>query len=527
MPILIYLKSWSLSEFPQQSNSILEMVRKDLALNGRDVSISFAELVLRSSCALLLDGFDELPTSIQNQVINEIRDISIRFPYLHIVLTSRPESILSGLEKFCTLYPVKLQLKQISNILSRLVPETDQERVTSFIDYVRRHRSVAVSSFTSTPLLGIMCFMVYVSQGMIESAYTSFYNQVVYTLWLTHDQTKGFVRNRPNGCDFATITLILEYVCQKLYRTSKLTYDSYHGYTRSQVLELIEEALRGFGLSDVKADDVFHVITSSMCIMHTEGNLVEYSHRTFEEYFVGLYVSKVQQDSAKWSKWVDVLRDRASDSIFHAVVFELCRIKYIHDLLLPEIDELLRRYNKAAMSRDQSIKLALKNCRIALVATDAIRITYIDGGDDDRTLRSIFTHVVNGGRLDQIMLEVNALSEITIPQFVQEIIGSDVEEDCRIFGQVEGPLSYYDKIFHYYIKIYFPESLILAIMNKISERTDKILEESNDSLSWSRAIEACAFGFFGELHGWLESRKKEYLVVIEEFADSGMATDSF
>ena len=485
IPILIYLKNWD-AKFNKEGdfNVVLELVRQDFLINGREVGHDFTKSILRKGAALLLDGFDELPIVSQKRVLDDIGLLSKEFPYLQIILTSRPDGLLTGLQTFTIITPDDLHVNDLTTMLNKLTNEED--KVDRFISYTKEKAPEIVRDFCQTPLLGIMCYMVFTNQGMIENGFASFYNQVVFTLWLNHDQTKGFVRDRPNGCDFTSVCSVMEYLSQTLYRGSKIdTKPGKQGpYSLQTVLMSIDESIATLGLENVKSKDILHVLSSSMCILQIEGASVEFSHRSFEEYFVGKYIAGISANNEKWKSWAQVLNLREADIILHSVVQECCRLLYYKDILLPCLKVIRRHVDQGLSNELQSYRNVIESATFRKLSSEPSKTNLAN--DDD-----VFSDFLAGdSNIEDILVTFHSNGRpLKIPFYIQMSI-----LDARIpYGNLElGLRMHFDTKFYDFVKKISPQSRLFRAMKIAAEKVREAKPRSDNFVK--TVVEVLTFG---------------------------------
>lgn len=234
------------------------------------------------------DGFDEVTPKLRNKLIKEIDSLSKKFPKCPIFLSSRPDDILDGLDDFSTFRMMPLQLGEALELVGKL--PFDEIIKNKFCTDMKKGLFEQHKSFLSNPLLLSIMLLTYGEYAEIPSKLSIFYNQAFDALFRRHDAYKGaYKRDRLTALDIQDFSRVFALFSLQTYEKRLFKIP------RTQCIEFIDKSIRILNIN-VNPDDYLSDLLNAACLLIEDGLEITFSHRSFQEYFVALYISSAAPD---------------------------------------------------------------------------------------------------------------------------------------------------------------------------------------------------------------------------------------
>lgn len=383
-PILIELRDLNSYE-----KNLDEFINDALSNFGFKTSDEFIKSAKEAGhFCYFFDGFDEVTPKLRNKVIKDISSLSKKFPKCPIFLSSRPDDTLEGLDDFHTFSMLPLSLGEALELVSKL--PFDDVIKTKFCSDLSNGLYDKHKSFLSNPLLLSIMLLTYGEFAEIPSKLSIFYNQAYEALFRRHDAYKGaFNRERLTTLDIQDFSKVFSLFSLQTYekRLFKMS--------RSKCLEFLQNSMN---LLDIKANpnDYLTDLLSAACLMVEDGLEITFSHRSFQEYFVALYISTAAPENQLRlieRYWLNMRFDNVMQLLkeINSELFE--RV-----LLLTKLEEL---FNKLAIKKSVGITHLVKYIKYMFseISYDyqedrGIMFTYHDSKSDYKICENHLLHVL-------------------------------------------------------------------------------------------------------------------------------------
>ncbi len=238
----------------------------------------------RGKFIIYLDGIDEISLEDRSRYASEILDMAYRFTETPILLSTRPDDFYLPWEVFRVARLQPMTRDQTVLMLSKL--QYDPEIKNSFIetitpDFFREH-----AEFLPTPLLATLMMLTYSEYATAPSKMHVFYEQAFQTLFHKHDFIKGaYSRTIESKLDVEQFRQVLAAFCFVSYLQERFSFLQF------QVLEDVRSALALAGI-DADKDDFLKDLLVTVCLLQRDGNHITFVHRSFQEYFAALFISR-------------------------------------------------------------------------------------------------------------------------------------------------------------------------------------------------------------------------------------------
>ena len=282
IPIFVTLK-----EYTENTTSFVELVWS--AMKEYDPSIqqtTIVEAFENKSVALLLDGLDEISSSLRDSFDKDLEAFVKCYPGNTVVITSRPihDTFLSNVRFF--MYELHhLTLPQAVELIEK-VHFWDDVSKKHFLEALQNGMYRSHIQFASNPLLLTIMLMTYSSFGDFPDDMHVFYAKAYETMARLHDRTKGtFQRPLHTKLTPEEFAKFFSQFCARTYADevfefTDLTFTSYMDQVIKKLApEKTELTSRDFALD----------LTDNLCIMYHEGEKFYFIHRSFQEYFAAVH----------------------------------------------------------------------------------------------------------------------------------------------------------------------------------------------------------------------------------------------
>ena len=239
----------------------------------------------------LLDGFDEVRSSLAKETAEAIQAFSAKYPNNAFIVTSRPRTETSPMETFTIVKSMPLSKEQAVDLASRIWEEDEKTR--EFCDQLKGELYKKHKDFAENPLLLTMMFLTFMRNSSIPEHLSDFYKKAYEALYSAHDnQDKGYYRR-----DFACKTLdenefkrILAHFCFQSY--FKESYE----FSEDEILKYLQASLSKLQFNDVLVTDYLTDLRNIVCMIVKDGDTYRFSHRSFQAYFAAYYTAHFLTD---------------------------------------------------------------------------------------------------------------------------------------------------------------------------------------------------------------------------------------
>jgi hypothetical protein len=307
VPIPLFLE---LRQFT--SGGLREFVLASLTEIGLECDASvFEYLAKRKQLALLLDGFDEVPTERRPQMLTDLERLRTRYEGLRIVVTSRPN--ISGIEHlsgFATRKLLDLDAKTRAGLIRKQYgPDQSDTAEGLILELGRRELGKLVTS----PLMSVLVVIHYNTYQKLPETVAGFHEDLFDALLRRHDATKpGFVRPRASKMDDLTFRTWFDRLAFRAMKSGAASW------ARHGILEMASDALPLRGVA-AGADDVLDDAVNITGLIVQEGGEYQFVHKSIVEYHAASCVKRLSDRNAKrfysrmrvggkWIWWEEVLR---------------------------------------------------------------------------------------------------------------------------------------------------------------------------------------------------------------------------
>ncbi len=340
VPIMVTLK-----DYDEDYKSLLGFIYDKFKSIGADVDLEhFTGSLISGDFLILLDGLDELKSSLREQFERELDAFTNRFRRNVYVMSSRPYNSFESFNRFSVMNICPFDKEKGLELIDKLDFRPDEPDIKKkFRDELDGFLYHTHREFTENPLLLTIMLMTYEQFAEVPSKMHVFYREAYISLAQKHDASKGaYKRALKTGLSADRFSDYFSEFCARTYRDEKyeLTYDDVERY-----FCVLKEKEKYATEATISASDFIYDVTANMCLMYYESGAYHFTHRSFQEYFCALYFSK-QKDRTLDSigKFFENKKRSFGDQTFN-MLYDMIPEKVEEYIFLPYLKDLFSEYS--------------------------------------------------------------------------------------------------------------------------------------------------------------------------------------
>ncbi len=279
---------------------------------------------------IYLDGIDEIALVDRTRYAAEILDLAYRYPETPVLLSTRPDDFYLPWEAFKVAKLLPMTREQTTLMLSKLNYDSDIK--ATFIKAITREFFEEHKEFLSIPLLATLMMLTFSEFASVPSKMHVFYEQAYQTLFHKHDFIKGaYSRTIESELDVEQFRQVLAAFCFISYLQERFSFLQF------QVIEDIKAAFT-LAYIDADSDDFLKDLLVTVCLLQRDGTYTTFIHRSFQEYFAALFISKSPPSEVFDIVEALVARGRVDNVL--RMIFQLNEGVMIKEWVIPKLKTL-------------------------------------------------------------------------------------------------------------------------------------------------------------------------------------------
>lgn len=374
---------------------------------------------------LILDAVDEIKPSIRDAVIDEIRDFLKEYPQCSVLLSSRPDEEVESIQELVVYRTKSMNEEQVVEVINKL--EFDGLVKKALLDKFAEGFFNEHSEFLSNPLLVTIMLLNFDHSADIPTKLTSFYRQAFEALYQRHDAAKGAYRRG----HYAGLPLD-EY--EKVF--SAFSFDSFLDskveFSDVELLDYFKAAALYYNVSAKPSDLVLDAM-KSVCVIQKEGLDCVFAHRTFQEYFAALFLSRYREDD-----FVEQVKNTTTswhNNNVLKMLIELAPEAVEQEWLAPSMKKTANALRKAKSTSIAGVSRIFKAFYSSLeISVNSGTVVGFSNGNEQP-----------GGRLSFIGMSYNPQVALTRAVFTGPPIFSSLDDYIEENAGVEFPANIHDR----------------------------------------------------------------------------------
>lgn len=346
LPIFLELRNLT------QENDLMSFIVDTVSKKDESFNAEVAHrLFLTGRSQLLLDGFDEIDPSDINSFLQKLSDFIDKYDKVQVVLTSRQNNALRGINGFARMYVWPFNSEQTDKLIDKiLTQENNIEAKPTVLEYIKDGFLQKDGVFSSHPLLLTYVTMKYPAYSSFTKDHTEFYRQTYKALLSDHDDNKQpydrvFV-SVDNATQFSTV--FMEF-CAITYR------DGVREFTPAKFGEYFRKLKSYKAFSNPNKMDVEnfkHDACSTACIMYESESDVFYIDKGFQEFLFAEYYAQADEEAVlgleKALRHVSLDKLERLDGL--SMFYNATDLKFKFCVLLPYLNSVFRGSEEDAFS---------------------------------------------------------------------------------------------------------------------------------------------------------------------------------
>lgn len=188
------------------------------------------------------------------------------------------------------------------------------------------------SDFLGTPLLALLLMLAFETNAEIPKALHTFYETAFFTLVRRHDAMKSqFLRKTYSDCSVADFSSIFSAFCFLTYCQWELQF------TESDILNYLSIAAKKSGINQ-SSENLLKDFVESICVLQMDGLEYSFVHRSFQEYFSAVFLSKSPSDV--WMRYLNEGKNKVYDNVI-PMWFAMDKDRLEREWVVPKIRSLI------------------------------------------------------------------------------------------------------------------------------------------------------------------------------------------
>lgn len=335
LPIFVPLKNYT-----GEDMRLEDFVFKSILEFDREIEFDDFDAVLNSGkCMILLDGWDEVPTTAKGTFDNALVNFKKAYHNTYLVVSSRPTSTFIQFGAFQVLEIEPFSKEKALELIDKLDYHDMEVKEKFRLDLDKKlYRSH--QQFASIPLLLTIMLMTYTSYGEVPAKRHVFYSKAYETMARLHDASKGaYVRPMYTNLSPEDFAVYFAEFCARTYRAEVLefTAQTFTGYMNKV---LAHQRMQ----TTATARDFLLDLTDNLCIMYKEGEKYYFIHRSFQEYFSAVFFSSQMDDQlARIGEFFEHQRKRMQGDRTFDMLYDMIPDRIDRYVFLPFLKELWKK----------------------------------------------------------------------------------------------------------------------------------------------------------------------------------------
>ena len=306
----------------------------------------FSEGLKAGLFVIILDAIDEVNPLIRDNVIKGLMNFVRLYPLCGMIVSTRPDEKLESIQEFSVLHTRPMTEGQIVDVIGKL--DYDHDVKSKLIKRLREGLYDEMSEFLSNPLLATIMLLAFDHSADIPTKITSFYQQAFEALYQRHDAAKGaYKRDHHAGLPLDKFQNIFSTFSFQTYLNYKFEFSD------AELLEAFSSACEYNGES-INSSLLIRDSMESVCLLQRDGLDNVFSHRSFQEYFCALFVSKFRESDV--NSLITAVASMENRSNVLKMLVELSPELFEYEWLLPVLEDFLSKHGKTRLKTKAGLK---------------------------------------------------------------------------------------------------------------------------------------------------------------------------
>ena len=357
IPILFDLRKIDIN------TNLIDSLTKELDFPWKTFSRGlFYKLLSINKFIIILDGFDEITPSHQEQMSNQINEFSIKCGGNSILVTSRPQDGLPDILNGKLLRFEELSIDQVKSILLKYDLCSSSKVGERLIEQLPK----VPANFLRTPLIVSLLYKTFGFSNSIADRLCTFYDDVYQALYKGHDLINkgGFSRKKQSNLDYEEFRQLVRAFCfyMSVKRTTSFT-------DRNVLYSYLAESIKLTSVTPTSINNFLSDLLTSVPLMIKEGNEYKFIHKTILEYFSAEYIIYHHESQKKL------------ELIFKSNAFQYFGkvLDFIYDISKPLFNKVItKHFAEKLVNKLYDDDATIENCIITAKEMSTCKIAIFD-----------------------------------------------------------------------------------------------------------------------------------------------------
>lgn len=338
IPVFIPLK-----DYDDTSGKLFEYIySKIVDFSGDITKENFKAALNTGRCLLLFDGLDEIGMNNVGFFERELGSFTDKYSDNYYVISSRPYQSFVSFERFSVLRLLPFSIGQALHLIDNLDFRPDDPSIKEkFRDELSKRLYRTHRTFTENPLLLTIMLMTFEMYAEVPSQMHIFYREAFNALSRTHDANKGaYKRELKTKLSVDAFADVFAEICFRTYWDEKFEFSM-------PELESYFQKLSTPYAKSILPEDFMYDLCYSLCLMYIESGKYYFTHRSFQEYFSAVFLSK-QKDSVinKLGEFFEKRQRRMRGDQTFFMLNDLIPDRVDEFIFIPYLDDLFSKCDK-------------------------------------------------------------------------------------------------------------------------------------------------------------------------------------
>lgn len=250
-------------------------------INGKPIDYVMIRILDSISSCIFFDGLDEIDSSKQKELMNQISELSSKLKISKILITSRSGAYNSLLEGFSVYEIEPLTSNQIEMVSSAWLPDSR--------DFLDKLKELPYKDTLNRPLALVNVLIIYANKGYLPSQPSAVY-KILIDLFIEKWDRQNGVDRKSKYADFLPqqkVDFLAELSFYLLYKMGQPLIS----FTSNQLAEVYKLVHSRYQLPENESKEVVQEIESySGLLVENFGSEYQFSHLTYQEYLSAIYI---------------------------------------------------------------------------------------------------------------------------------------------------------------------------------------------------------------------------------------------
>ena len=295
---------------------------------------------------VLLDAIDEIRPNLREKVVSNILNLLRQYPLCGVTISSRFDESLESIQEFSVLRTTPMNREQIVSVIEKL--EYDVNVKSKLIERLRGTLYKDLEEFLSNPLLATIMLLTFDHSADIPTKLTAFYQQAFEALYQRHDAAKGaYKRDHHAGLPIDRFQAVFSTFSFQTYLDYKFEF------TDGDLLEAFRTACK-YNQEAVDVQLLIRDAMESVCLIQKDGLENVFSHRSFQEYFCALFISKYREADVRDLIAAIANMERRSNVL--KMLFEIAAEVLEYEWVLLLLEDFLVKFEPLNFEKEEGLK---------------------------------------------------------------------------------------------------------------------------------------------------------------------------